>query len=209
MRRNIHQLPDVIRLGRRLGADCFSISNVLAHTPGLREETLYNPAYYEINPLFSEWSPLLQLSRFEINDLTGAPLAEALGGRSSLSVAGQPLNLGGSTCPFMHKRSVSVRWDGEVSPCLSLLHTHTSYLDNTQRRVQAFSFGSLHQQTLSALWNSPAYQALRLRLLNFDFSPCVFCNSCENAEHNQEDCFGNTAPTCGGCLWAQGFIQCP
>jgi hypothetical protein len=28
-------------------------------------------------------------------------------------------------------------------------------------------------------------------------------------ESNQEDCFGNTFPTCGGCLWAQGFIRCP
>jgi len=26
---------------------------------------------------------------------------------------------------------------------------------------------------------------------------------------NLEDCFGNSAPTCGGCLWAQGLIQCP
>ncbi|OGN93594.1 MAG: hypothetical protein A2Y88_12875 [Chloroflexi bacterium RBG_13_48_10] len=26
---------------------------------------------------------------------------------------------------------------------------------------------------------------------------------------NLEDCFGNSAPACGGCLWAQGLIQCP
>ncbi len=26
---------------------------------------------------------------------------------------------------------------------------------------------------------------------------------------NEEDCFGNTFPTCGGCLWAQGVIRCP
>ena len=25
---------------------------------------------------------------------------------------------------------------------------------------------------------------------------------------DQEDCFGNTTPACGGYLWAQGFIQC-
>jgi hypothetical protein len=29
------------------------------------------------------------------------------------------------------------------------------------------------------------------------------------AEANLEDCLGNTAPACGGCLWAQGVIQCP
>jgi hypothetical protein len=28
-------------------------------------------------------------------------------------------------------------------------------------------------------------------------------------ESNEEDCYGNTFPVCGGCLWAQGVIQCP
>ena len=26
---------------------------------------------------------------------------------------------------------------------------------------------------------------------------------------NEEDCFGNAFPTCGGCLWSQGVIRCP
>jgi hypothetical protein len=29
------------------------------------------------------------------------------------------------------------------------------------------------------------------------------------ADENLEDCFGSPTPACGGCLWAQGFIQCP
>jgi hypothetical protein len=29
------------------------------------------------------------------------------------------------------------------------------------------------------------------------------------AEVNLEDRFGNILPACGGCLWAQEFIQCP
>jgi hypothetical protein len=29
------------------------------------------------------------------------------------------------------------------------------------------------------------------------------------AEKNEEDCFANSFPTCGGCLWAQGVIQYP
>ncbi|MEX0973885.1 MAG: hypothetical protein WD024_00830 [Bacillota bacterium] len=31
----------------------------------------------------------------------------------------------------------------------------------------------------------------------------------EYSEKNQEDCTGNKFPTCGGCIWAQGVIQCP
>jgi MoaA/NifB/PqqE/SkfB family radical SAM enzyme len=109
----------------------------------------------------------------------------------------------------VRKGSTSVRWDGQVSPCLALLHAHTSYLDRKERRVQAFSVGSLRDSSLASIWQSDAYRALRARLADFDFSPCVSCNSCELSESNQEDCFGNTAPTCGGCLWGQGFIQCP
>lgn len=209
MRRNIHELPQVIRLGRRLGADRFSISNVLAHTPALRSEVLYSRSYYEAGGLVSEWSPLVQLPRMEINDATRAAMGEALEGRMHLQIAGQDLHLGGDTCPFVRKASTSIRWDGAVSPCLALLHSHTSYLDSTRRSVQAVSFGSLVENSLSEIWQSPRYRALRASLAAFDFSPCVFCNSCEFSESNQEDCFGNTTPTCGGCLWAQGLIQCP
>ncbi len=209
MKRNIHELPAVIRLGRRLGADRFSISNVLAHTPELSEEVLYGRSYYEIDQSASEWAPRIDLPRMEINDLTGPALAEALRGRASLSIAGQVLRQGANACPFIEKRSLSIRWDGEVSPCLPLMHAHTHYLDRTERKVQAVSFGSLLDRPLDAIWQSEKYIALRERLLAFDFSPCVFCSSCENAESNIEDCFGSPTPTCGGCLWAQGFILCP
>jgi len=114
-----------------------------------------------------------------------------------------------SSCPFVEKGSLSVRWDGNVSPCLPLLHDHESYLDDHIRRSCAYSVGNVNEQSLQLLWNAPAYLALRERLQVFDFSPCVYCNSCEMSEHNREDCFGNVTPTCGGCLWAQGLIQCP
>lgn len=29
------------------------------------------------------------------------------------------------------------------------------------------------------------------------------------AEENLEDCYGNTAPTCGACLWSEGILSCP
>ena len=35
------------------------------------------------------------------------------------------------------------------------------------------------------------------------------CGGCNQVDANKEDCFGSTFPTCGGCLWAQGVIQCP
>ena len=89
------------------------------------------------------------------------------------------------------------------------MHTHESYLDDNLRKTQAVVFGNVNDKRLTEIWNDPDYLALRERLQDFDFSPCTFCNSCEMAESNEGDCFGNIRPACGGCLWAQGFIQCP
>jgi MoaA/NifB/PqqE/SkfB family radical SAM enzyme len=114
-----------------------------------------------------------------------------------------------NSCPFIEKGSTSVRWDGTVSPCLSLLHTHQYYLDDTPRQSHAHGFGTVHERSLDAAWHDPAYADLRERLYDFSFSPCTSCVSCERASANTADCLGNTHPACGGCLWAQGFIRCP
>jgi MoaA/NifB/PqqE/SkfB family radical SAM enzyme len=104
---------------------------------------------------------------------------------------------------------MSIRQDGKVSPCLPLLYTHTYFLDDRERTSKEYFVGDIHENDLLSIWNSTCYLELRKRLQGFDFSPCVFCNSCEMANENIEDCFGNIQPTCGGCLWAQGYIRCP
>ncbi|MDR3573649.1 MAG: SPASM domain-containing protein [Anaerolineaceae bacterium] len=209
MKRNIADLPKVVRIGKRLGADQFSISNVLPHTQELKGQVLYGRSIYERNNLPSQWVPLIALPRLEMNALTKEPLAETLKDWNMLSVARQELEMGANTCPFVEKGSISIRWDGAASPCLPLLHTHESYLDEHLRQNHSYSVGNINKHSLLEVWNNPAYVKLRERLLEFDFSPCTICNSCEMAEANLEDCFGNVQPACGGCLWAQGFIQCP
>jgi MoaA/NifB/PqqE/SkfB family radical SAM enzyme len=145
----------------------------------------------------------------DMNEATIQRWAAILKGRNRLNLGGQTLELGANTCPFVAKGSLSIRWDGVVSPCLPLMHSHPSYLGENRRQSHAFSVGNINQGSLVAVWNDQSYVELRQRLQDFDFSPCTFCNSCEMAEANQEDCFGNVLPACGGCLWAQGFIQCP
>jgi MoaA/NifB/PqqE/SkfB family radical SAM enzyme len=207
MRRNISDLPAVLELGLRLGAEYFSVTNVLAHTPELRHEALYTQRMYQgASP---ERPPFVNLPRVDITPDTLPALAAILAGDHNIALAGEPLNQKTNVCPFIEKGSLSIRWDGCVSPCLPLLHTHTSYLDDHERLSQAFLLGNINQRSLLEVWNDPAYVDLRQRLSDFDFSPCVYCNTCEYSEHNREDCFGNCAPTCGGCLWAQGIIQCP
>jgi len=59
------------------------------------------------------------------------------------------------------------------------------------------------------VWRDPTLIAFRERVRAFEFSPCTLCDGCLLSETNDEDCYGNPFPTCGGCLWAQGVVQCP
>jgi MoaA/NifB/PqqE/SkfB family radical SAM enzyme len=209
MKRNIADLPAVIRLGQKLGADRFSVSNVLAHTPEMRDQVLYARSIdaEEVEPF--PWAPEISLPRMDVDELTIEGLARVESGRNGHSLPGHARGGRANTCPFVEKGSVSIRWDGAISPCLPLLHTHRSYLDFRPRTSHAFSVGNVNERSLQEVWSDPAYVELRERLLAFDFAPCTICNSCDMADENLEDCFGSPTPACGGCLWAQGFIQCP
>lgn len=208
MKRNVQELPRVIDLGTRLGADTYSISNVLPHTPEMVEEALYADAKGPSEAV-TEWAPLLVLPRMPIDGRTEAIVVETLQRGGSFRLAHQNLKLGANRCPFMERGSLSVRWDGMVSPCLALLHDNENYLGPRKRTSLAHAVGHVGRSSLRGIWDNPDYTALRKRVLAFDFSFCTACNSCGLADSNQEDCFGNVAPTCGGCLWAQGLIQCP
>jgi len=129
---------------------------------------------------------------------------------------GWNMNLAGShdgatndVCPFIEGGSTAIRWDGSVSPCLPLLHSSTSYLHGMERFSRHFAVGNVNERHLSELWNAPEYVEFREKVQSFDFSPCSICDGCILSETNEEDCYGNSFPTCGGCLWAQGVIQCP
>ena len=209
MQRNLNDLPAVVRIGKNLGADLFSVSNLLPHTPEQRKEILYQRLMYSMEMQPSRWSPEVMLPRFDLNNTTLGILDQIIKGNNNLSIARQPIKSAANSCPFIEKGSVSIRWDGAVSPCLPLLHTHQNYLDNTLRVNHAYSVGSIHDRDLLDLWKDPVYVKLREKLKAFDFSFCTYCNSCDMAEANLEDCFGSDHPACGGCLWAQGFIQCP
>jgi len=209
MKRNVADLPKVLALGVRLGAKKFSISNVLAHTDELRQEVLYRGAMYNAPYQFTDLHPRVNMPRIDVNEHTQQPLAEVQRGNYSIQINNGMMGQGVYTCPFIEKGSLAVRWDGAVSPCLPLLHTYDSFLDNRPRRSHAYDVGNVLKRDLLELWEDPQYVELRQRLQSFEFSPCTDCNCCELPEENREDCLGNTFPACGGCLWAQGLIQCP
>ncbi|HEX2994854.1 MAG TPA: radical SAM protein [Anaerolineales bacterium] len=207
MQRNIHDLGEVIRLGTRLGAVEFSISNVLAHNSKLLDENLYTRSLDLAAG--REIRPVVHIPQMDIEPQTMDALAGVLKDMNRVELSGGLLNQNTDQCPFIERGSLAVRWDGRVSPCLPLLYTHKHFLDQRERTSREYFVGSVCENSLMEIWNDSNYQALRKRLQGFDFSPCAFCNSCEMANENLEDCFGNVHPTCGGCLWARGLIRCP
>jgi MoaA/NifB/PqqE/SkfB family radical SAM enzyme len=209
MKDNIAELPELLRLGISLGAKQFSISNVLAHTPELHEQVLYKRTIFNTATRLSSSLPLVSLPRMDSDQLTKDALAEVFARKYRLEIGGYEFNRGVDSCPFIERGSTAIRWDGSVCPCLPLLHTNQNYFENRLRRTGTYTVGNVLEKDLLDIWNDQNYANLRERVQRFDFSPCTFCNGCELSTDNQEDCLGNTGLACGGCLWAQGVIQCP
>jgi len=210
MKRNINDLPKIIKMGHTFGARYYSVSNVQPVTIELQEERLYTRTMRNIAYLPSPVLPKLSLPKIDFNEETQAALTEAFNSGCNVSFAGNNWGGANDVCNFVESGTMSIAWTGDVSPCWPLMHTHTSYLHGKPRLSKKHVIGNVTERSLSDLWFAPGYIAYRERLHNFIFAPCTFCGGCDFSEENVEDCLGNVEfPVCGGCLWAQGIIQCP
>ena len=210
MKRNINDLPKIIKMGHTFGARYFSVSNVQPTTEDLQDDRLYKRTIRNIAYLPSPVLPKLSLPKMDFNEETQAALTEAFNSGCNVSFAGNHWGGANDVCNFVESGTMSIAWTGEVSPCWPLMHTHMSYLHGKPRLSKKHIIGDVRKQTLEEIWLDPEYVAYRERLHNFVFAPCTFCGGCDLSEENVEDCLGNDiAPVCGGCLWAQGIIQCP
>ena len=207
MRSNVDELPGLNRLAAQLGASFVIISNVLAYTPELATETLYDRSVTtyggESTSVFPHW----YLPKFDWDERVGASLGRALKTAGGVSILDQNTEGANNHCPFVHADACAVAWHGGVSPCPPLLHTYTCYVQNREKLMTRWEVGSLPTEQLEAIWAKPDYVAFRDRVRRFDFPPCTDC-ACDLAEGNLEDCFGNPHPVCGDCLWARGIVRC-
>jgi MoaA/NifB/PqqE/SkfB family radical SAM enzyme len=110
MKRNIRDLNEVIRLGSRLGAVEFSISNVLAHDRALLDENLYMRSLDMV--VGQEIRPLVHMPLMDIRPDTVDALSNTLKNMNRLELTGSLLNQNTDQCPFVERGSVAVRWDG-------------------------------------------------------------------------------------------------
>ena len=209
MQNNIQDLPQVIALGKRLGARRFMVSNLLPYTEEMQSQILYAKTLRNITYMPSPWLPILKLPRMDIDETTREAFISALNSDCNVELAGYNLGGANDVCTFIESGSIAVGWNGDVSPCPPLLHNHISYLHGKERRSRKHVVGNINQQELWEMWMDEEYVAYRERVQSFAFAPCTPCGGCDLSEDNEEDCFGITHPACGGCLWAQGVIQCP
>jgi MoaA/NifB/PqqE/SkfB family radical SAM enzyme len=78
------------------------------------------------------------------------------------------------------------------------------YFYRYERSIKRHTVGNVLERSIQDIWNRPEYLSFRVRLRDFDFSPCVLCGGCDYFESNQEDCVGSPAPACGGAYGLRG-----
>jgi MoaA/NifB/PqqE/SkfB family radical SAM enzyme len=209
MRRNLADLPALLRLAKDLGAARFMVTNVLPYTPAMCAEVLYARALSNNHYAPVPNLPDVSLPKMDRDPAITAVIQQGVYGEWQAVPDGHGDKVMTNRCPFIDGGVLAVGWDGGVSPCLPLLHNVTSYLHGCERLARRYVIGSVNTHSLSELWADREHRAFRERVHDFDFSPCAYCDGCLLSEMNEEDCFGNDFPTCGGCLWAQGIVQCP
>ena len=209
MKTNLGDVKHLDRLARSVGARRILVSHVLPYSEAMEKEMLCLQTLTLETFTFAPGKTELSLPRLDVNNTTKDALFSLLQGFENLTFMGNRVAVDARRCRFVRDRASFVRWDGEVSPCMGLLHSHKTYLYGLERRVRGHSFGNVRDGDLAGIWDSKAYAGFREKVKAFDFSPCHVCGGCSLLEKNEEDCYGNTFPACGGCLWAQGIIQCP
>jgi MoaA/NifB/PqqE/SkfB family radical SAM enzyme len=209
MKRNINDLPELLALGKSLGATRFSVSNLLPYSAEMKDEILYKRSLNSITYLPSPWLRHLDLPKMDFNELTAEPIIKALSSGYNVTLAGNNLGGANNVCTFIESGAMAIGWNGDLAPCPPLVHTHVGYLQGYERTSIKHILGNIREQSLLDVWNDPEYIAYRERVQQFAFAPCTSCGGCEIAWDNQTDCYSRPAPACGGCLWAQAVIQCP
>jgi MoaA/NifB/PqqE/SkfB family radical SAM enzyme len=209
-KRNVAELPALRRLAPELGFSSILVTNLVPCTPELDAETLYErwtTAPRQRPP--SPWNPCVDLPFTDAHSAAYGVLRRLLDSGAHLRLNGVDVAGTGPRCRFVTEGRFAIGWDGRVSPCLPLLHTHTYYFRGEPKRVRAYAVGNVNEAPLRELWRAEGYRRFRERVRAWEFAPCIDCGGCDLRESNEADCFGDEFPRCGECLWAAGLVQCP
>lgn len=150
-RRNVFQLPEMVKLANRLGIDYI---NVVILQDWLGDNTRYTKKKQEISDRRTN------IDDFNKSLKEAMKLADSLKVRCNFSLALKTRN----QC-FWFRRGIYVSWNGYVSPCC----LRPNYAE--------FNFGNIFEKNIAEIWNSPAYINFR-RNLRMQQAPAV-CRGCD------------------------------
>jgi MoaA/NifB/PqqE/SkfB family radical SAM enzyme len=221
MKQNIQDLERLLSFSHEMEASFLILNNLLPHTKEMKDQVLYNnwtvvsplpPSPYRrglrLQKTFHDFVNIL-LPKIQLSEESYRPLFKLLRLRSHEGPLFDSNGPRGIYCRFVNEGFLAIAWDGEVSPCLALMHSYGCYILDRYKEIQRYSVGNVREMSLREIWGAEGYSAFRSRVKAFEFSPCAECGGCGLSETNEEDCFGNPFPVCGDCLWARGILQCP
>lgn len=212
MKSNVLQLGQLARFAYENHVSDINITNVIPTDAGSLKESLYS-RIISLELFTQDVKSVYPSINLPMMDTQIPDVREGIMGLyasdCNMQYNGVPLQRRKKYCKFVEEGNAFVRHDGDVSPCMALLHSAVTYLDDSKRIIYHHAFGNLKNDSLNDVWNSPDYTAFRSRVRNFEFSPCVHCGGCDNRDDNNVDCLGNLKPTCGACLWSEGIVSCP
>ena len=209
MRRNVHELPKLRALSREIDARFVVVTNVIPYTPDMRSETLYGSSVGQSKREATRWTPEIRTPRLDTRSEILEPLLRLLSDGDSLAPSPDAGRGAASHCRFVNEGSAAISWDGELSPCVALMHSYTAYVFGREKHFRRYALGNVTSEAIAAIWARDDFRDFRRRVRDFTFSPCTDCGGCDLAGDNESDCYGNPFPTCGDCLWAKGVINCP
>ncbi|MFO7814378.1 MAG: radical SAM protein [Halanaerobiales bacterium] len=210
MKSNVDELKDLRKLAYELGASFIFLTNLLPYTESMTDQILYSYSISRSKPKErTDLRPEVYLPPTDLTKETIKGLSKIMGKTSSVSTNQVPFDPHGGYCKFVEEGSIAVNKNGEISPCIALMHSYNCYLRERKKYIKNYSLGNTSKNNIQEIWNSNEFKDFRKKLIEFPFSECTQCSGCDMSETNEEDCHGNTFPVCGDCLWAKGVIQCP
>jgi radical SAM protein with 4Fe4S-binding SPASM domain len=163
MRANVAELPDMVRLAHRLGADVLAGAHMLVYSQAMEHESLLNyPDLYEryraealrVAESLCQKVVLPPLPAVAGQVQPAAAAGSGLAAQSAPQVGETPAARGSVEgpvrCPFAH-RSLYIQPDGSTYPC-------------TNQDPELPIVGNARRQSLREIWNSDVYVRLRERL---------------------------------------------
>ena len=83
----------------------------------------------------TEWNSQKRMQGHSNSDLSevGRGQIQALSCGMNVNLAGLNLSGANDVCTFIESGSMAIAWDGGVSPCTPLMHTHGTHLKERKR----------------------------------------------------------------------------